>query len=86
MNFFQEKYKNVNQNDDDKKTFNQNIINNIMNDNLNEIISEIVKDNKVILIKEKDEKYQLSTILAQKYLENLTSINFGECERKLKTN
>ena len=84
--FFSGKCKNVNQNNDDKNTFNQNIINNIMNGNLNEIISEIVKDNKVILIEEPDEKYQLSTISAQKYLENLTSINFGECENKLKAN
>ena len=84
--FFLENCQNIFQTGEDKAKFVQNIINDILNGNLNDILSSIVKDGKLIFKQEENQKYQISTISGQKLLENLTSIDFGECEKLLKEN
>ena len=82
--FFLGKCENIYQKEEDKDSFRQNIIDDIIKGNLNDLLSSVVRENKIILIQEEEEKYQISTISGQKDLENLTSIDFGECEDLLK--
>ena len=46
----------------------------------------MVNEGKIISIEEDDSTYQISTITTQKNLENISSIDFGECEKILKNN
>ena len=84
--FFLGNCQNIFQSGEDKAKFAQNIINDILNGNLSDILSSIAKDGKLIFKQEENKKYQISTISGQKLLENLTSIDFGECEKLLKDN
>jgi hypothetical protein len=77
--FFLGTCENIYQTEEDKDSFRQNIIDDIRNGNLNDLLSAVIRENKVILIQEESEKYQISTISGQIALENLTSIDFGEC-------
>ena len=76
--------KNFFQNREDEEYFAQNIINNIMNGNLNEVLSFIVNEEQVILIPNRNKKYQISTISGQKNLNYSTSLDFRDCENELK--
>ena len=84
--FFLGNCHNIFQTEEDKAKFAQNVINNILNGNLSDILTSIVREGKLILKQEENQKYQISTISGQKFLENLTSIDFGECEKLLKEN
>ena len=84
--FFFDDCSNVYQTSEDKDLFAQNIIKDIMNGNLNDILTPVVNEGKILIKEDQNEKYQISTISSQKYLENMTSINFGECEEILKAN
>ena len=86
INFFSGKCKNNYQSNEDKINFSQNIINKIMDGTLNELLYSIVNEDNILLVQEENDKYQISTISGQKKLENLTYIDFGECEDLLKTN
>ena len=71
---------------EDKKEFAENIVNEITEGKINDILLEIATDNEYIVIKEENEIYQISTLSNQYYPENnnLTYIDFGECEILLK--
>ena len=82
--FLMGRCKNFFKNIEDEEYFAQNIINNIMNGNLNEVLSFIVNEEQVILIPNRNKKYQISTISGQKNLNYSTSLDFGDCENELK--
>ena len=84
--FFLEECKNKFQNEEQKEIFSQNILNEILDGNMNEILSAVIKEDKIFLIEDNNEKYQISTISKQTGLDNLTTIDFGECEDILKQN
>ena len=77
--------KNNYQTEEERKNFTKNVINEIIKGNINEILSSVVKENKVILIQDEKEKYQISTISGQRELTNSTYIDFGDCEKLLKS-
>ena len=84
--FFSGQCNNIYQTKEDKNSFIQNIISDIISGNLNEVLSSVVNEGKIISIEEDDSTYQISTITTQKNLENISSIDFGECEEILKNN
>ena len=84
--FFSGLCNNIYQREEDKDSFVQNIIGDIISGNLNEVLSSVVNEGKIISIEEDDSLYQISTITTQKNLENISSIDFGECEEILKNN
>ena len=84
--FFSGLCNNIYQREEDKDSFVQNIIGDIISGNLNEVLSSVVNEGKIITIEEDNSLYQISTITTQKNLENISSIDFGECEEILKNN
>ena len=74
------------ENNEDKKEFTQNIINEILDGKMNEVLQMILSGKQSITIEEKSEIYQISTLSSQMNIENnnLSSIDFGECENILR--
>ena len=64
--------------------FTNNIIDKIMDGSLNNVLNSIIKENKSIIIEEDNEIHQITTLSKQNDIENLTVINFGECEKILR--
>ena len=67
-----------------KEDISKEIIDNIMNGNLDDILQDLVQNDKEIIIKEENEVHQISTLSKQGENKNVSSINFGECEKILR--
>ena len=82
--FFSGKCKNNFENKDDKGTFKENILSAIKDGSLINLISSQTQNNSHIIINEENEIYLISTLENQMNMENVTSINFSECEKLLR--
>ena len=72
-----------------KENIIKNIIKEIKNGSLDNLISNMLKNKQDLIIKNNDTVYQISTLSNQisnsKENNNISSINFGKCEKILKT-
>ena len=69
----------------DKDSFKYDIILSIVNGSLSELLTQVVNNGTEFIIKEGNEVYQISTISNQKnYENNLTNIDFKQCEEKIR--
>ena len=85
--FFQ-KICEINENNaEERKNLTKFIINEIMDDNLNFSISHILNNTKELILDNDHEVYQITTLSYQlnNQNSNLTSVNLGKCESRLKT-
>ena len=83
--FFLGKCKNNFENKEDKDIFKENILSSIKDGSLiNLISSQAQNNNSHIIINEENEIYLISTLENQINMDNVTSINFSECEKILK--
>ena len=78
--FFNEQCKNNLQSNENKETFKNNILTSIKNGSLSDFISTQVKNGSYLMINDDNEIYLISTLNNQIDMENITSINFSECE------
>ena len=69
---------------EEKEIFKQNILNSIKNGSLSNLITSQVNNNNYLMINDENEIYLISTLENQMFMENITSINFTECEKKLR--
>ena len=56
-----------------------------MNGTLDELLYSIIKENKSFIIEEEKIIHQITTLSQIKDINNFTSINFGDCEKILKS-
>ena len=82
--YFVQKCKIKFQNLSDKEIFKQNILNSIKNGSLTNLISSKVHNDSYLIINDENEIYLISTLENQIFMENITSINFTECEKILR--
>jgi hypothetical protein len=71
-------------NDTKQEDISTQIIDNILNGNLDDVLQDIISNDKEIIIKEENEVHQISTLSSQGDNQNVSSINFGECESILR--
>jgi len=69
-----------------KNDLSSEIISNIKNGTLKEVLSQIISTNKTFIIQEGDDIHLLSTLENNLNRPNFSSLNFGDCEKKLRTN
>ena len=69
---------------EEKEIFKQNILNSIKHGSLMNLISSKVYNDSYLMINDENEIYLISTLENQMFMENITSINFTECEKKLR--
>ena len=82
--FFLGKCKNNFISKSDKGVFKNNIITAIKNGSLTNLLKVKINKGNNLIIGEGNEVYLISTLMNQMDLENLTSINFSECEKLLR--
>ena len=82
--FFLGHCKNIFRNLEEKETFKKNILSAVKNGSLSDLISSQVYNGSYMIIDDDKEIYLISTLTNQKDLENMTSINFSECEKRLR--
>ena len=82
--FFSGKCKNNFESMEDKEKFKNNILSSIKNGSLIDLISSQLENNSYILINDENEIYLISTLENQMNMENVTAINFSECEKILR--
>ena len=82
--FFSGKCKNNFENKEDKDTFKENILSAIKDGSLTNLISSHLENNSYMIINDENEIYLISTLENQMNIENMTSINFSECEKILR--
>ena len=82
--FFLGKCKNNFQNLEDKETFKNNILSAIKDGTLTGLISSRVKNGSYMMNDDDNKIYLISTLANQINMENITSINFSECEKLLR--
>ena len=71
-------------NDTKQEDISTQIIDNILNGNLDDVLQDIISNDKEVIIKEENEVHQISTLSSQGDNQNVSSINFGECESILR--
>ena len=85
LNFFMNKCKNDFIYEEEKNYFKYDLISSISNGSLSELINQVVNNNTEFIMKDGNVMYQISTVSNQFINENnLTNINFTECETKLR--
>jgi hypothetical protein len=86
INFFLKKCNNEFKTEEEKYIFKNSIINSIKNNTLKGILLDILNNGTNYIIKEGKEIYQISLLLNQLDIDNITSINFYNCMEILKSN
>ena len=71
---------------EDKEKFKQKVLSAIKDGSLVNLIASQEKNNSYFVINDEKEIYLVSSLSDQMYMENITSINFSECEKILKDN
>ena len=85
INFFMNQCKQGFIYEDEKDAFKYDIIASISNGSLSELLNQVVNNSAEFVIKEGNDVYQISTVSNQMNIDNnLTNINFSECEAKLR--
>ena len=84
--FFMGKCKNNFITKEDKAKFKDNIISSIKDGSLTNLLLSKVNNESNLIIKDEKESYLISTLNNQMNIENLTAINFSECEKEFKGN
>ena len=69
---------------ENKEAFKQSILSAIKDGSLINLISSQVNNNSHLVINDENEIYLISSLSEQMYIENITNINFSECENILK--
>ena len=84
--FFESKCKINTENIEEKEKLTKLIINEIINGTINELLLRVINDKKELLLNDTYEVYQITTLSNQldNKNSNLSSINLGLCESKLK--
>ena len=83
--FFMEKCKNNFIYEIEIEYFKYNIIESIKNGNLSDLLYQVLMNDSNYIVKEGNEKYQISTLKNQMNIDSeITAINFSECENILK--
>ena len=83
-NFFKNKFNISFINEEEKYNFKIDIINSIQNGSLSELIYDIIKSENNLIIKNDREIYQISTLINQDKIENLTYIDLKDCENEIR--
>ena len=86
INFFLKKCNNEFKTEEEKYIFKNSIINSIKNNTFKGILLDILNNGTNYIIKEGKEIYQISLLLNQLDIDNITSINFYNCLEILKSN
>ena len=85
INFFMNQCKHDFIYEDEKDAFKYEIIDSISNGSLSDLLNQVVNNGTEFIIKEGNDMYQISTVSNQMISDNnLTNINFTECEAKLR--
>ena len=66
---------------EEKEIFKKTIINSIKNGSLTNLITSRIYNDSYLMINDENEIYLISTLEKQMFMENITSINFTECEK-----
>ena len=84
INFFKKICVKILITEEEKYYFKMDIVNSIQNGSLYELIYEVVENENCLIIKNDKEIYQISTLIDQVKLENLTFIDLKDCENKIR--
>ena len=71
-------------NEEDKYLFKKEIITSIQNGSLSEILTEVIQNGTNLIIQNEKELYQISTLSNQIKINNISFLNFTQCEEILK--
>ena len=71
-------------NEEDKYLFKKEIIASIQNGSLSEILTEVFQNGTNLIIQNEKELYQISTLSNQIKINNISFLNFTQCEEILK--